>query len=526
MKKNLLLMAVFTFVASLSITSCSNNNNEFDEKGRMILNLRNLYFNEWTGGDTYTSKIEEKFNVSISPTSYSWADWDSQVWGPVNANNLSDVFHFDIDSYNFANSYIEWVEGDVIKALPSDMSKWPNVKKMIEKTSNIDKFYVDGKLYCLPIVKNINGTATAYSPFTYVYRRDWAKQLNVYKENDIYSWDEFQTLLKAFYENKCEGGDIVALADVEWGYPSITNFYKDVPHCFALDENGKVVANYTTSKYLEGLEIARNWTVGTKKYYGLDQYAQNDGDVAKKYYAGRIGVFYENLSLANYTTLRKQVSSRSEIETKEQLDDATAIMKVKGPDNKFALEGTENWFSATFFNADMSNEKQGKILDILDYLLSDEGTMMALYGIEGYDYIVEDGKVTLLEQGWEKDMDGNYVEKLNGAKFLRYMATLGYDTNALDPLVDKDALKILNDWQAFMDEKLKNNELRVLEENSQVKWLYTTNKAKHSGTLLSNANTAVIQYCNNKISFDTYKKTFESNDWKNVLEEINNELGK
>ena len=123
-------------------------------------------------------------------------------------------------------------------------------------------------------------------------------------------------------------------------------------------------------------------------------------------------------------------------------------------------------------------------------------------------------------------MDGNYVEKLNGAKFLRYMATLGYDTNALDPLVDKDALKILNDWQAFMDEKLKNNELRVLEENSQVKWLYTTNKAKHSGTLLSNANTAVIQYCNNKISFDTYKKTFESNDWKNVLEEINNELGK
>ena len=70
MKKNLLLMAVFTFVASLSITSCSNNNNEFDEKGRMILILRNLYFNEWTGGDTYTSKIEEIFNVSISPTSY------------------------------------------------------------------------------------------------------------------------------------------------------------------------------------------------------------------------------------------------------------------------------------------------------------------------------------------------------------------------------------------------------------------------------------------------------------------------
>ena len=50
--------------------------------------------------------------------------------------------------------------------------------------------------------------------------------------------------------------------------------------------------------------------------------------------------------------------------------------------------------------------------------------------------------------------------------------------------------------------------------------------AEYIMSLLSNANTAVIQYCNNKISFDTYKKTFESNDWKNVLEEINNELGK
>ena len=525
--KKLLLSLLFSITCISTLTGCGNNQKEeFNKEGKMVLDIRNLYFNEWTGGDTYTSYIEDKFNVAINPTSYSWADWDSQVYGPVNSNNLSDVFHFSVDNYNFANSYEFWAKGNVTKPLPSDMSRWPNVKKALDKTSNIDKFYIDGKLYCIPIIKNIDTDANIYSPFTYVYRRDWAKELGVYKENDVYTWDEFNQLIAAFYKNKCQSGDISAIADVEWGYPSIINYYKNAPHCFSI-ENGKVVATYQTEKFLEGLEVAKSWTTGQNKYYGYDQYAANDGDVAKQFYAGRVGVFFENLSLANYTQIRKSVGERSEIVTKEQLDDATAIMKVMGPDGKYALEGTENWFSATFFSADISDEKQAKILDILDWLLTDEGTKMALYGIEGYDYNIDaTGKVTLLEDGWEKDINGKYIDKLNGAKYLRYLITLGYDTNKEDPLVDKDALKVLDDWYTFMDDKLDNNQLRVIEEDANVKWLSTTNKATKSGTLLDGANSAITQYTYGKISKDEYLAKFKSSTWTTVLNEINEALGK
>lgn len=521
MKKTI---ALLTSICSLTLglVGCANKNSSDNE-----ITIRNLYFNDWSGGDTYTNEIEEKFDVHITPSSYSWADWDQQVYGPAQANNLTDVFHFDLDSYNFANSYEYWAKGHVIKALPDDMSKWQNLNKAISAVSNLGALKLNGKLYCLPIIKNTTRAAQVYSPFTYVYRRDWAKELNVYQENDIYTWDQFKALLDAFLKNKCQSGDITALADVEWGYPSVLNFYKNAPHCFDIDKtSGKVVSNFSTTDFLNGLETAKSWTSGTKKYYGYDQYAAKDGDVAKQYYAGRVGVFYENLSLANYTTLRKSVDSRTEINTKEKLDDATAIMKVQGPDGKYSLEGTENWFSATFFNYDISDAKMNKVLDILDYLLSDDGTKLALYGKEGYDYNMVDGQVQLSENGWEKDQNGNYIDKFNGAKYLRYMATLGYDTADDDPLTDKDSLKIINDWSAFMDEQNAKGNLRVLEEDGSVKWLSTPTKSTKAGGLLENANASVTQYCYNKITKDKYLTNLNTSDWQKVLSEINEKLGK
>ena len=523
-----LLIALVTAVTfALSLTACAEEGNEdkFAEDGSLILNVRNLYFNEWKGEDIYTiEKIEKKFGVKFVPTNYSWSDWTQQVTQAINAKNVSDVFHFELNNYNFARSYKFWAEDGDIKALPTDMSRWPNLQRMIERTSNIDALKIDGKLYCIPIAKNIKSEEAPFSPFTYVYRRDWAKALGVYKENDVYTWQEFQALLGAF-KNYTAGINGYALADVEWGFPSVINMYKSAPHCFTV-ENGQVVASYTTDKYIEGLEYAK--TLVSSGIYYDDQYNANDGDVAKLYYGNRVGVFYENLSVSNYSTLRKKMAERDEITTKEALDDATAIMKVKGPDGKYALEGTDNWFAATFFAGGISDQKMEKLLDIMDWLISDEGTMMAVYGIEGYDYTIENGQVVLSELGWEKDSEGKYIEKYNGAKYLRYMVTLGYDLYSYDPLVDRDAYDILTAWSAEMDASFRNGNLRILVEDARVKWLTTFYKAENSGKMLDEANSTVMQYVYNKqiTNINDYKNIFRSTTWQRVLSEINNEINK
>ena len=532
--------AVLTALMSLSaLTACNGNSaaDKYDKNGRLILNLKNVYFDQWTGEDMYTDIINEKFGVSIKASNYAYEDWDTMVNTAINGNNLTDTIQFNLKAYNFGSTYESWVDFGMLKALPDDMSKWPNLKSMLDNISNIDALKVDGKLYGIPIANDIKNPQKDFSNFTYVYRRDWAKKIDemypdrdpVYREGDVYTWDEFTRLCDAFNTNlKTLSGMAQAsvLVDEEWAFPSVTNFYKDAPHCYAKDADGKAIANFAREKYIAGLEVAKDFVSG-KKIYSQDQYNFAANKANQLYLGGQAAILYDNYSLANYIKLRKLFKESQKNTPGFNLDDGTAFLKIKGPDGKFALEGTENWFSMTMFNADISNKKQEKILDILDYLLTEEGTRLAIYGKQGYDYDIVDGEVVLNEMGWEKDaMTGQYATKTNGAKYLRYMATLGNDTKSYDPFTELDAYNLLNAWQEEMKAAKTAGELRVVQEPADISWMSTPSKNDKTEGLLADANTAVLKYCFDKKSFDDYKKEFENNNWKKVLQEINQKLGK
>ena len=535
--KKIIFGAAFTALLSIgALTGCGRNNAEdsYDESGRLILNLKNVYFDQWQGEDMYTDIINEKFNVKINASNYAYEDWDTMVNTAINGNNLTDTIQFNLKAYNFGSTYESWVDFGMLKALPDDMSKWPNLKRMLDNISNVDALKIDGKLYGIPIANDINNPQKDFSNFTYVYRRDWAKKIDemypdrepVYREGDVYTWDEFNRLCDALNTNiKTLSGmnQASVLVDEEWAFPSVTNFYKDAPHCYAKDDSGKAIANFSGEKYLAGLDVAKDF-VSEKKIYSQDQYNFAANKANQLYLGGQAAILYDNYSLANYIKLRKLFKASQKY---VDLDDGTAFLKIKGPDGKFALEGTENWFSMTMFNADISDKKQEKILDILDYLLTEEGTRLAIYGKEGYDYSIVDGKVVLSEMGWEKDsMTGQYAAKTNGAKYLRYMATLGNDTKSFDPFTDQDAYQLLTAWQEEMKTAKAAGNLRVVKEPADISWMSTPTKNDKTEGLLNDANTAVLKYCFNKISLDDYKKSFDSNNWKKVLSEINAKLGK
>ena len=535
--KKIIYGAVLTALISLgSLTGCGKKSGEdkYDKDGRLILNLKNVYFDQWQGEDMYTDIINEKFNVKINATNYAYEDWDTMVNTAINGNNLTDTIQFNLKAYNFGSTYESWVDFGMLKALPDNMSKWPNLKSMLDNISNIDALKINGKLYGIPIANDIKNPQKDFSNFTYVYRRDWAKKIDemypdrdpVYREGDVYTWDEFNRLCDAFNTNfKALSGmsQGSVLVDEEWAFPSVTNFYKDAPHCYAKDSNGKAIANFAGEKYLAGLEVAKDFVSG-KKIYSQDQFNFAANKANQLYLGGQAAILYDNYSLANYIKLRKLFKASQKL---VDLDDGTAFLKIKGPDGKFALEGTENWFSMTMFNADISDKKQEKILDILDYLLTEEGTRLAIYGKEGYDYSIVDGKVVLNEMGWEKDsMTGQYATKTNGAKYLRYMATLGNDTKSFDPFTEIDAYNLLNAWQEEMKAAKAAGNLRVVKEPADISWMSTPSKNDKTEGLLNDANTAVLKYCFDKISFDAYKKEFENNNWKKVLDEINAKLGK
>ena len=521
-----------------SLSGCGRNNSgkdTYDKQGRLILNLKNVYFDTWDGSDTYTEMINEKFGVKIKASNYDYNEWDGMVNTAINGNNLTDVIHFNLKAYNFGSTYEKWVDDMMIKALPDDMSRWPNLSKMLNNVSNVDALKINGKLYGIPIMNDIVNTEKDFSNFTYVYRRDRIKEIDaaekaknpsyepVYKEGDVYTWAEFNRLVSAFKTYQLGGSKSSVLVDESWGFPSITNFYKDAPHCFTKDENGRAINAFTCDKYINGLEESKSFV--TNKIYSQDQFNFNANKAKELYLGGQADILYDNYSLANYITLRKTFKKNNK---NVNLDDGTALLKIKGPDGKFALEGTENWFSMTMFNYDISTKKQEKILDIMEYLITEEGTRLAIYGKEGYDYNIIDGKIELTEDGWEKGSDGTYGPKINGAKYLRYMVTLGNDTKSFDPYTEMDAYNILANWQQEMKVAKDNGLLRVVREPADIEWMSTKTKNDKTESILADANTFALKYCFGKLSsIEAYKAEFDKDvSWKRILQEINDKLGK
>jgi len=60
-------------------------------------------------------------------------------------------------------------------------------------------------------------------------------------------------------------------------------------------------------------------------------------------------------------------------------------------------------WSESYINSSVDDEKMDKILKLYDYLLSDEGSLMGTYGLEGDLYDLEDGKVVLHDDVNVKD---------------------------------------------------------------------------------------------------------------------------
>ncbi len=508
----------------LGLTGCDRKKKDHYRDGKLVVSARNLYFGEYAGGDRYLEEVEDQFGITFDFATYDWSNWTTQVTGSINGENMEDVFHANVDSYNFSSTYKFWAEEELIKPLPSDLSPWPNIKTMIDNTSNIDALKLNGQLYGIPIAKDTTDYSTSYSPFTYIYRRDWAKKWGVYQENDEYTWAQFEALLEKF-RVELASSNRYALADVEWGFPSITNFYKQVPHCFAFDTaKNKYVNNYTTPEYINGLNESKEFMANG--WYHPGQNSAADGDMNKRYYSNQVGVLYENLSYSNFIALKKQLRKTNASDTSFVLDDALAIAKIKGTDGKYALEGTDNWFSMTLFDYRISDKKQKLVLDMLNWLLGEEGTRFSIFGFEGYDYDIVDGEIVPKPEAWPKDQNGQVAEKSNGAKYLRYLVSLGYDTLAADPLTDKDAVNYLNDWDAEMKTALEHNELKVLKERAEVMWLTTPEKALNSGNMRTVALQDVMKYVYNKDikTVDQFKNRFGS-VWDKVLKEINDALG-
>ncbi len=348
--------------------------------------------------------IKEKYNVEFKHYQASGADWQEklQIW--VASGDMPDVMNWDF-KYHHMPQYNEWVRLGALRPLPDDLSKYPNLKDgVLDKMITDELLMIDGKRYSLPHVRSYaylpgEGLEYIWEGAHIVYRRDWAKQVGLYKENDIYTWDEFIELCKAFIDqdpgNNGPGrtiGYTMHSFGFSQGFTGVLYTYPDYMGYGPgyVKKGGKYVWVGNQPELIEGIKAFRR--IVDAGVLWSDQPIAKGAEGLDRFYAGESGAMLSYNSTGGIRNARQKMIKLHGLSI-EEARDAVAPMHIERADGSLFALPLDDYWSIAVFSAKMSDEKMDRWLQLQDWNSTTEGFFSARYGFKG--------------EGWEYDSNGD-----------------------------------------------------------------------------------------------------------------------
>ncbi|WP_321018665.1 extracellular solute-binding protein [Eisenbergiella porci] len=343
-------------------------------------------------GDEVLSQIEEKLNIKIKPMNVTWDDYMQKIQLWASSGSLPDVFAGD---FRNNSTYSQWANQGVIRAIPEDLSAYPNLEAYLQGQAAQDA-KLGGTLYCIPRQTYPSQEWTCVDRII-CYRWDLAQKAGITKEPE--NWQEFQDMMKAIIaadpDGKGVGGltasDKNLVGGIVMPYASPIVEENGAAFKWVETEDGTFKPAYFTEDVVAGFQLARDMYESgviekdialTANQSSEEKFLQ--GKSAAIVIAGGFGSRYSNT--ARYW---------KDVHGTEYLDDVKALNLMPDKNGKKSYPMWGYAWSESFINASVSDEKLDKILQLYDYLLSDEGALLSTYGPEGELYDMKDGKVTL-----------------------------------------------------------------------------------------------------------------------------------
>ncbi len=349
--------------------------------------------------DPVLDYVQEKFNVSFSSKGVSWSDYKEKYKLWAAADELPDIFA--IDEFN-TDTYNSWISQGVIQPLPSDLSNYPNIQKVMQQP-DVTPLQVDGEFFMIP---RLNYPSTDYWRYDrgVIMRKDWLENLGLEVPK---TFEEYKTVLRAFVDEDPDGNGVadtigithknIAMLDVFYlgTTPQLLNgawVYED----------GQWVPPFVASTTLDGIKQIK------ELYFDglLDQdfAIMKNGDGQDKFAQGKTGVIAQQVGPGHLKELK---TMWDKYDHDVDFADAIAIVypwaNAEGVQHSFVQ--TTFW-SESYFNGKMSEVEMERTMMLYDWLLSPEWTEIKLYGIEGVDFEKDSDNYNIL---LEKNEDGVYV---------------------------------------------------------------------------------------------------------------------
>lgn len=337
--------------------------------------------------DRLVAYLEDKFDLKFNFTSYANGIYQENLRNVILSGDLPDMFP-------------TWGPGDtntmfdqlVTEALLLDcadlLPNYPNLWASVNYDPDTLKFLYNGdSVYGVPRKWNKDTTDR-----TLFIRVDWLNELGLDMPD---TWEDIYEVLKDFKEAKPDGVEQVGLSmnDPFWikmiaaGFTGVNTWYQDETGRYKMDifhPNMKSAYEYLHKLYAEGL---------------LDPecYVSEANRPMEYFTSGRSGIIY---NASQYASCYPYFA-----ETKKNFPDAeVAIINPipASPEGIRSHMGIDSGYYGMYcFNKDFEGVE--RVLEMMDWLASEEGTKFVRYGIEGIHYTMDGDQIIVNTEECEKD---------------------------------------------------------------------------------------------------------------------------
>lgn len=338
-------------------------------------------------GDRLVAYLEDKFDLKFHFTSYANGIYQENLRNTIMAGDLPDMFPT-WGPGDTNTMFDQLVAEDLLLDCADLLPNYPNLWESVNYDPASLKFLYNGdSVYGVPRKWNKDTTDR-----TLFIRVDWLKELGLEMPD---TWDDVYEVLKAFKEAKPDGIEQVGLSvnDPFWlkmicaGFTGVNTWYQDETGRYKSDiyhPNMKSAFEYLHKLYAEGL---------------LDPecYVSEANRPMEYFTSGRSGIIY---NASQYASCYPYFA-----ETKKNFPDAEVAIINPIPASPTGIRshmGIDSGYYGMFcFNKEFKGVE--RVLEMMDWLASEEGNKFVRYGIEGIHYTMDGDKMIVNEDECAKD---------------------------------------------------------------------------------------------------------------------------
>lgn len=353
---------------------------------------------DYNNGDDFTKQWCKKYNIEwdIIPVTFdNWAD-KLRVW--INSGDMPDMCTWNYIHGEAAN----YVDQGLVKELPSNWkTTYPNLAKAYEGSKigpELDKRFQGTYFLTRPVFFTNKPVSTLVSHMSVYMRKDWATAVG-FPLKDYYKASELMQFAKLVKQKdpghvgaKLTGLNTLSV-NMPWAFVFANSTYSQLGGDYYKDSSGKYQWGPADQDTLTGLKLYQQ--AYREGLINPDFYTVKTGQDTDAFYTAGTSAMCIDAGLASVydqyaTNMKKNLN----------LDPNKALWRafVIGEDGKYHCPEVINFWAAQIFSPKISDEKLSRILDMMDYSCTKEGTDTIRLGIKNKDWSLNsDGSFKCLD---------------------------------------------------------------------------------------------------------------------------------